>query len=396
MGSVKRAMAKPADVLVAGASVRAIAESAARAGFRVAAVDAYGDLDLLACAATVALRRDRGLGYTADTAAAASISLAADAVAYVSNFENDPAALERLAAGRTLLGNPPAVLAQVRNPVVLARTLAQQGFAVPAVRASAPRHSGGRQWLRKPRSSGGGHGITRWRPGVALLRGTYLQERIAGVPGSVVFVADGRRAVPLGLSRQLAGDRRFGAQGFRYCGNILAGGRSKLFEAEAQVAEIAAQLAQTVTERFGLVGVNGIDFIARDGVPYPLEVNPRYSASMELVERAHGISIFALHAAACRGALTDPGTYLRSQRALAAKAIVYARGEVIMGQTRRWLHDESVRDIPHPREPVAAGQPICTVLARGVDPRACRAALARRAARVYAAARAAKPERSVA
>jgi predicted ATP-grasp superfamily ATP-dependent carboligase len=229
-----------------------------------------------------------------------------------------------------------------------------------------------------------------------LPKGTYLQERIAGIPGSIVFVADGRRAVPLGLSRQLVGDRTFGAQGFRYCGNILAGGRPELFEAEAQVADTAARLAQAVTEMFGLVGVNGIDFVARGGVPYPIEVNPRYSASMELVERAHGVCIFALHAAACRGALEDPGTYMRTQSVLVGKAIVYARSEVIMGQTRRWLPGESVRDIPHPGESFAAGQPICTVLARGATLRTCRTALARRAARVYAAARMARAERSVA
>ncbi|HEU4649440.1 MAG TPA: ATP-grasp domain-containing protein [Gemmatimonadales bacterium] len=389
-------VARAADVLVAGASVRGLAQSASRAGFRVAAIDAYGDLDLLACAHTVALRRDLGVGYTADAAASAARTIAAAAVAYASNFENHPAAVERLAAGRTLLGNPPAVLAEVRNPVALARALARRGFAVPAVRASVPRHAGGRQWLRKPRNSGGGHGIARWRPGGPLPKGTYLQERIAGIPGSIVFVADGRRAVPLGLSRQLVGDRTFGAQGFRYCGNILAGGRPELFEAEAQVADTAARLAQAVTEMFGLVGVNGIDFVARGGVPYPIEVNPRYSASMELVERAHGVCIFALHAAACRGALEDPGTYMRTQSVLVGKAIVYARSEVIMGQTRRWLPGESVRDIPHPGESFAAGQPICTVLARGATLRTCRTALARRAARVYAAARMARAERSVA
>ena len=29
----------------------------------------------------------------------------------------------------------------------------------------------------------------------------------------------------------------------------------------------------------------------------PIEINPRWSASMELVERAHGVSVFGVHAA---------------------------------------------------------------------------------------------------
>ena len=48
----------------------------------------------------------------------------------------------------------------------------------------------------------------------------------------------------------------------------------------------AHRLAAVAAAEFHLVGVNGIDFIERSGVPYPIEINPRWSASMELVERA--------------------------------------------------------------------------------------------------------------
>ena len=154
----------------------------------------------------------------------------------------------------------------------------------------------------KPLRSGGGHGIRAVRHRARLPRGTYLQERIRGEPGSIVFVADGRRAVPLGVSRQLVGDPAFGGSGFRYSGSLLSGA-APVFEREPEIAAAAARLAGAVTEAFGLVGVNGIDFIARDGVPWPIEVNPRYTASMELVERAHGVSVFALHARACAGEL---------------------------------------------------------------------------------------------
>jgi predicted ATP-grasp superfamily ATP-dependent carboligase len=43
----------------------------------------------------------------------------------------------------------------------------------------------------------------------------YVQERIDGVPGSVVFVAALGRAVVLGVSRQLVGEAAFGAAGYR-------------------------------------------------------------------------------------------------------------------------------------------------------------------------------------
>ncbi len=85
------------------------------------------------------------------------------------------------------------------------------------------------------------------------------------------------------------GERSFGAHGFRYCGSLLASERAPVFPRQAELLVRATALADAVTEAFGLRGLNGLDFVARDGVPLPIEVNPRYSASMELVERATGV-----------------------------------------------------------------------------------------------------------
>src|SRR5439155_349024 len=270
-------------VLIAGVSTRGFAESAARAGYHVVAVDGFGDLDLRAWAATVLVARPKGgTRFSVGAALRAARGVSRDVVTYVASFENHPAAVGALARRGTLWGNPPAVLRRVRDPVRLARALSAHGLPAPAVRLSAPRGPSRGRWLLKSRASGGGSGIVPWR-GRAVPAGSYLQQRIAGAPGSIVFAADGRRAVPLGVSRLLAGDRAFGASGFRYCGNILS-------DADHRVRDIAGRIATAVTREFGLVGVNGIDFVARGGVPYPLEVNPRYTASLELVERAHGLS----------------------------------------------------------------------------------------------------------
>ena len=123
---------------------------------------------------------------------------------------------------------PPPVLERVRDPIELMLALRRHGFETPETRARAPRAGAGtpRRWLLKPRRSGGGHGTSAWRPGRPVGRQQYLQERIAGTPGSVVFLADGRRALALGLSRQLVGERAFGASGFRYCGSLIGRGAS--------------------------------------------------------------------------------------------------------------------------------------------------------------------------
>jgi predicted ATP-grasp superfamily ATP-dependent carboligase len=238
-------------------------------------------------------------------------------------------------------------------------------------------------WLVKPLASGGGHRVQPWSGAESLPRGCYLQELVNGTPGSVVFVASGGRAVPIGVSRQLIGDPTFGAAGYRYCGSILAGAGDT---DDAALVARAGALARAVAEEFGVVGVNGIDFVARDGVPYAIEVNPRWCASMELVERAYGLSVFEAHAAACASGVLPEFDLLRARRGAAAvgKAVVFARRDVAVGDTGKWLADASVRDVPHPGERIQAGRAVCTVFAAGRDAASCHAALARRAERVYA------------
>jgi predicted ATP-grasp superfamily ATP-dependent carboligase len=365
-----------AHVLIVGTSTRALAASAHRAGFAVSSCDAFGDLDQPPCETSIALRRDLGIPFGARAAERAARHLACDAVAYVANLENHPRVVRDLMRGRTLLGNPPDVLARVRDPFALERAFASRGVVTARVAARPSRAAA--HWMVKPRASGGGRRVRLWRPGDPVRRGEYLQERIEGVCGSVVFAADGRRAVALAVSRQLAGEPEFGASGFQYCGSVLSRDDAAL---GSSVRDAAVALAVTVTEAFGLVGVNGVDFVVRDGVPVPIEVNPRYSASMELVERGLGLSIFALHERACRGELPAADPMLgRAAPAAVGKAILYARHAVVPTTSHRWLDAGDVGDVPRDGAPIARGAPVCTLFATGADFWECRAALGRRAA----------------
>jgi predicted ATP-grasp superfamily ATP-dependent carboligase len=191
--------------------------------------------------------------------------------------------------------------------------------------------------MLKPLASGGGHGVRVWHVGERVPRGSFLQARVTGVPGSVLF-ADG---VVIGATRQLIGDPAFGGTGFTYCGNILIDARPE------------------VVVPAGLSGYYGIDVVGS----VPIEINPRYTAAMELVERRQRMSI---------GAVRTVG-----------KAVVYARRSVTVGDTRDWLGDDSVADIPMPNSRVPAGRPICTVFASGRDADECYARLVARASLLY-------------
>ena len=375
----------PKRVLLAGVSTRAAAESAARARFEVISIDAFVDVDQHPLVRALPPLDN----YSPRTAALSVGDVECDAVVYLSGFENHPHAVTTLAKNRELWGNSPAVLQKVRNPAVIARSFHDHGHVAPAISTKPVRGAGVRRWLVKPIAGGGGHGVRPWRCSEPVPRGHYLQELVEGTPGSVVFVAANGRAVPLGVFRQLIGIAAFGATGYQYCGNILTAEG----EEDAALVDRACGLAGAATEDFGLVGVNGVDFVACDGVPYPVEVNPRWCASTELVERAWGISAFAAHALACAsGTLPAEFDLLGTRRFKGAvgKAVVFAKRDLTVGNTRVWFGEElqagielNIRDVPRPGERIRAGRPVCTVFAAGHDGEACRTALVRRAERVY-------------
>lgn len=377
-------------VLIAGLSTRAAAASAARAGFVVTSIDAFGDLDSHPDVRSVSLPRDFGVPFTASAAARAAAGFRADAVVYLANFENDPDAVEALASGRTLWGNAPHVLRRVRNPQQVASAFRDHGIAAPSVRLSGDEPPGANEferndWLLKPVASGGGRGVKPWH-GDGVAPGYYLQQRIDGIPASVVFVSAGGVAVPLGVSLQLVGDAAFGADGYRYCGNILAPPSDPSLKHDQTIVDGARTIASVAAAAFGLVGVNGVDFIAANGMVHPIEVNPRWSSAMELVERAYHVSVFDAHAAACaRSMLPVFDLHGARERAPAVgKAIVFARTHVAAGDTTAWLSDATVSDVPQPGERIARGRPVCTVVAEASDAASCYAALVGRAERIYA------------
>ncbi|HEY7896198.1 MAG TPA: ATP-grasp domain-containing protein [Gemmatimonadaceae bacterium] len=375
------------SVVIAGFSTRAIVDSAIAAGYRVASVDAFADLDNAATPALALGTTGSHIArFTPLGIARAARALPARLAAYVASFENHLDAVRMLARGRRLLGNPPGVLARARAPDVVARVLRGHGFAAPEIRLRGTRDPGRTAWLAKPFASGGGHGITRWRRGTSVRSTHFLQQRITGLPGSLVFSADGRGAVPFAFSRQLIGEPEFGASGFQYCGSILVPARAATFANADTLFDTACNIADTLTRELHLVGVNGIDFIAHEGTPFVTEVNPRYTASMELAERAFEFSVFDAHVSGSAG--QTPRFDLAAVRNdtsvdVIGKAVVFARRTVTVGDTWGWLEDPSVSDVPQPRQRIRRGSPVCTIFARGVSEAACHAALVRRARKLY-------------
>ena len=304
-----------------------LAELARRDG--VIAFDLFGDLDLRRMARVV---KRENLTALVD----AAMEEEPGEVIYGASFENHPTLVERLAERHTLLGNPPEVLRAVRDPARLAAVLgdsyARSTFTPP---------SSGR-WLRKPLRGGGGIRVREWRGG-ALPAGTFLQERIDGVPCSVAAIGDGKDAVVLGLSEQLVGERAFGVRGHRWCGNLVP---PRVPVPLDQPQAICSRLAAA----FGLRGPFGVDFIWDGERAWTIEVNPRPTDSLEVIQPARA----------------------------AGKAVLFATEDLVV-DSEGWL-ERGVRDVPHPGERIANGRPICTIVTTAATPEEALAALEAEAA----------------
>ncbi len=353
-------------ILIVGLSVRAMAESAVHSGYNIIALDAFGDQDLRAAAETRSLLHDYHSPYSPAALYKASRQLSFDSVAYTANLENHPLTLSRIAGGRRIIGNSPKVVRSVRRWSALFSDLRKSGFAVPETifPKESRRIGSGRRWLVKPLLSGGGYGIA-FLPSEILPKNQFmLQEYVPGKPCSASFVANGRECVLLGVTEQLIGMRQFGSHGFRYCGNILPFPEALDPDKCNIVLAQLNRLAANVTRQYGLTGVNGIDFILCDHQVWPIEINPRYSASMELMEKAYGLPVFHLHVqSALEGSLPDfkleavvkSGTFF-------GKAILFAEKEAVAPDTQDWAAC-GIRDIPASGERLPHGGPVCTVLA---------------------------------
>ncbi len=355
-------------ILLIGISARAMAESAVRSGYPVIALDAFGDQDTKNLTESYSLRRDFQYGYSPRALHKASRKLSFDAVAYTSNLENHPKILMQFEAHHRLIGNSPQVIHSIRYWPALIPKLKQAGFSVPETIFAEDGRSidNGRNWLVKPLLSGGGHGIAFESHNRYCVPGFMFQEYIPGKPCSASFVANGDQSVIIGITEQLIGESRFGAQGFRYCGNIQPLPELSNPAAAKKILEQVRKLAAFLTREYGLTGVNGVDFLLKDNRVYLTEVNPRYSASMELMERAYEIPIFHLHTQAVldgRLPVFDLETILDNKKFL-GKAILFAERDAAAPDTRNWLQGD-IRDIPVTGEKLPKGSPICTLFAAG-------------------------------
>jgi predicted ATP-grasp superfamily ATP-dependent carboligase len=365
--------ARALKLLLLGASVRALAASCRRSPLTrarypggVLALDYFADTDLQDDAAVERLavtggRTTAGLGR-----AALAVEERWDACAFTGGLENRPGLLRLLARRGTLLGADPAAVHAVRTPEVFFGFLAAE--RIPHARLAGDSRPGAR--LVKPRRAAGGRGVRPASPGEAAPPGEFLQERLPGRCGSAAFVACGRAAVLLGTSEQIAGAP---PTAFRYAGSLVGPpGHFLSPAAEARLADAGSRIAA----RFGLRGLFGLDVVRVEGEAHVIEINPRWTASMEILEEALGLSLFDLHLQGFDG--TPVRRPLFPAQRFLAKGILWA-DRPMTAPDPEVLRALGARDRPRRGERFLPGMPVCTLFAEGADAATCRRALAARA-----------------
>jgi predicted ATP-grasp superfamily ATP-dependent carboligase len=373
------------SVLLCGASVRSLAESAMAAGFRPICVDFFEDVDL-----TRLLSGDKGrfagkLLSFADLPAIIRSVRRTVPMLWAGGLENHTDILRAIASHRPVIGASPGLIDRLRNPARLREWFTRAGLDVPRLATDATADTD-RQWLRKPLAGSGGLGIhtaSGSSAGTSQTAATlssqeheYVQEYIDGVPVSAVLCADQHGIELFGTSLQLIGWPSLGASDFLFCGNIGPCDPGK------SVLQQVLTAARIVVEQTGLAGVFGIDFILRQGRAWFLEVNPRLTASHMLYERrgsrsGQSVNLVARHLAA----FGWRPTYSRIARADAvnienvgtphsitkARLILWAQSEFKVPDNPETQIVKGLKlpfrvaDVPKPGSVIPSGAPICSI-----------------------------------
>lgn len=374
-------------LLIIGASTRAAAWSSLRAGFQPVCIDQFADADLRPHVSVHAVESLASLELAqqnrTDSGASLKAFLASNSelpIVLAGGMENHLDVVTKLSQTRSLWGAKPSAIGSVRQPDLLVRGMREvKQQVLEVIRAPEPPPPRDGSWMLKPISSAGGRGITIWddtNPGLPLTDSesgaeVYFQRRVPGDVYSALFIASCQPGDVrfVGLTKQLVGRSELNAAPFAWCGNI--GPAFLPVEAEFLVR----RWGNILKWKFGLTGLFGIDFmVGEDDRPWMLEVNPRWTGSVEILEAACGLSLMTAHVACyapevAEAAQEHAAPAIASVRDRVGRAILYAPQRLIaripVPEMLRWDVIPSVADIPDWGATIEAGSPLCSVYAWG-------------------------------
>ena len=334
--------------------------AAVQAGFKVSAIDGFADSQTQAMANLIKLAPFDNDGFQADALLAIIDTLDPNryiGFVYGSGFEAQPTLLAEITKRIPLLGNLPATLTSVKSPRIFFSACARLGVAYPQTWTQANASLPLDGLVKAVGGSGGSHVQPYSNAKVSLDKQHYAQQKLHGLPVSVLFLAHAQQAALVGFNELMLAPTE--ALPYRY------GGVVSQIDLPASVQDQLLKAVQQLTAEFSLLGLNSLDAVLQDGVAYVLEINPRLSASVGLYETADGeLNLLAMHVAAC----TQDQSYalpssVTVKSGSVAQSVIYGALPLRIPANFAW--PEWVQDCPSPQSStqIHAGEPICTVLA---------------------------------
>jgi predicted ATP-grasp superfamily ATP-dependent carboligase len=346
-----------------GASTRAMMDVMARGGRpATGAIDLYQDVDTQAMSAWSIRIRD--LEDVPRMAARMTRDTGPAGILLGGGMENVPDAVESIESnpGLRLLGCPAEAIRRARDPELVAHVLSEAGLPWLKVRTGLKDSRIDDGWIAKPLKSAGGDRIYRDRlPRKENPREFWLQEWVRGKCCGATFVGHGEGAELLGCCLHLRSTK---GHRYRYEGSA---GPVRL---PKEVRECLSKMGDCLSRRLGLRGWFGIDFVVSGRRPLVLEINPRFTQSMEILDGRSVASLLAAHLAAIgQAAAREAIPSATTSGRLAGKRILYNDADSDLRISAdahqalwRWNRDDqSVRDVPPASAVIPAGAPICTV-----------------------------------
>ncbi len=289
---------------------------------------------------------------------------------YTGGLENRPRLVHAISLSHPLRGNSADVLRGIRDPFCWTAILDRAGLPTLTVRRFDNPPCPDAKWLRKPIRSAGGLRIEPWRHVRPPSRKFFFQQRASGDSYSATFLAipqsNGREVRLVGIVRHFTDHRGLHTNRFGWCGGMT------LTKFSSSASETLIRMASVMADRCGLIGIFGIDFLWNRETVWPVEINPRYTATGELWDVVRKRSLIADHIATCEG--HSPWEHEASTTTVAAKVVVYAPMTL---RVLRPFTDAAIKqtaplepfqlpsfaDIPQADTTIPAGWPVCTVLA---------------------------------
>jgi predicted ATP-grasp superfamily ATP-dependent carboligase len=339
-------------LLIAAISGRALAAAARRAGYRPLVADFFCDIDTVALAErTAKLPGDLQNGIDDGRMVETLRQLAGDdrplAIVLGSGFERKPDLVDEIARRFPLAGNDGATIRRIKDPATLAADCTELGIPHPAICRETPPDP--ENWVVKTAGAAGGAHIARAN-GAASAPGRYFQRFVKGYPVSALFIGDGQGARVVGFSRQWTSPAP--AAPYRYGGAV----RLRRFDRE-QAAKISDWLS-SLARRAGLVGLCSADFIRSPDGFQLMEINPRPGATLDIFDDM-AAPLMKTHLDAASGRPYRLPRFADSM----ASMIAYASAPIERFPAFAW--PDWTADHQSPGTSLVAGDPVCTVFARG-------------------------------